>query len=158
MSETSKKLFGGRRISIKATRPDFSTPISLNGPMGLLCYCWSMILSENRYPLFGIMLVSPQPEPARDDPAQDLGGAALERELGRDRGREGELLFERHAVGGLRLDEGGKLAHAARQLLLPDGAEVLDDRAFHHRLLARLQHAGDRHRHTAQGVQLSDQA
>src|SRR6516164_9574072 len=140
MSETSKKLFGGRRISISATKPDFSTPISLNGPMRLLS------------------LYSAKPEPARDDPAQHLGGAALQRELGGDRGREGELLFERHAIGRLGLDEGGKLAYAVRQFLFPDRAEVLDDRAFDDRFLAGLQHAGDRYRHPPQGVKLRHEA
>src|SRR5215471_11754196 len=139
MSATSKKLFGGRRISIKATRPDFSTAISLNGPIYLSPY-------------------STQPEAARDDPAQHLGGAALQRELGGDRGREGELLFERHAIGRLGLDEGGKLAYAVRQFLFPDRAEVLDDRAFDDRFLAGLQHAGDRYRHAPQGVKLRHEA
>ena len=32
----SKKLFGGRLISIRATKPDVSTPISLNGPIRFL--------------------------------------------------------------------------------------------------------------------------
>jgi hypothetical protein len=27
-----------------------------NFGIGTLAYCWSMIFSENRYPLFGIML------------------------------------------------------------------------------------------------------
>ena len=57
----------------------------------------------------------------------------------------------------LGLEEGGELAHAVGQFLLPDRAEVLDDRAFDHRLLAGLQHAGDRHRHAPQRVQLRDQ-
>src|SRR5262249_56422317 len=112
MSETSKKLFGGRRISISATRPDFSTPISLNGPMGS----------------FSKRL--PEAEPARDDAAQHLGGAALQRELGGDRGGKRELLLQRHSVRRLGFDECRKLAHARRQLLFPDGAEVLDDRPF----------------------------
>src|ERR1051326_9612521 len=98
MSDTSKKLFGGRRISINATRPDFSTAISLNGPMGS---------SPEK---------STQSKPARDDPAQDLGGAALQRELGRDRRRKGELLFQGDAIGRLRFDERGKLAHPGREL------------------------------------------
>ena len=63
----------------------------------------------------------------------------------------------RRAVADLRREEGGEFAHAVRQLLLPDGAEVLHDRAFHHRLLAGLQHAGDRDRHAPQRVQLRDQ-
>ena len=36
-------------------------------------------------------------------------------------------------------------------------SEVLDDRSLHHRLLAGLQHAGDRHRHAPQCVQLRHQ-
>ena len=46
----------------------------------------------------------------------------------------------------------------AGQLLLPDGAEVLDDGAFHHRLLAGLQHAVHRDGHAPQRVQLRDEA
>ena len=58
---------------------------------------------------------------------------------------------------GVRLDEGRQIAHPLRQLLLPDRADVLDDGGFDHRLLAGLQHARDRHRHPAHGVQLRDQ-
>ena len=50
-----------------------------------------------------------------------------------------------------------ELAHAVRQLLLPDRAHVLHDRAFDHRLLAGLQHAVHRDRHAPQRVQLRDQ-
>src|SRR6185312_10245388 len=38
ISATSKKLCGGRRISTSATRPLFSTPISLNGPIANLLF------------------------------------------------------------------------------------------------------------------------
>src|SRR6478609_6617856 len=91
--------------------------------------------------------LSAQAEPARDDAAQDLGGAALDGELGGNHGGEGKLLPERGAVHGLRFEEGSKVAHAAGKFLLPDRAEVFDDRAFDHRLFAGVQHAGDRHRH-----------
>ena len=60
-------------------------------------------------------------------------------------------------MAGVRLDEGGEIAHPVRQLLLPDRADVLDDGGFDHRLLAGLQHARDRHRHPPHGVQLRHQ-
>ena len=44
-----------------------------------------------------------------------------------------------------------------RKLLLPDRADVLDDGRFHHRLLAGVQHAGDRDRHAPHGVELRHQ-
>src|SRR5580658_1415426 len=44
---------------------------------------------------------SSQPQLARDDAAQYFGGAALDRQLGGDLGREGELLLERRAVARL---------------------------------------------------------
>ena len=44
---------------------------------------------------------SAQAQPARDDAAQDFGGAALDRQLGRDGDGEGELLFQGRAVAGL---------------------------------------------------------
>jgi len=68
--------------------------------------------------------------------------------------RKRQLLLQRLAIGGGLLDKGGEVAHAMRQLLLPDRADVLDDRGFHHRLLAGLQHAGNRDRHAAHGVHL----
>src|SRR4051812_35084576 len=54
---------------------------------------------------------SAQTEAARDDAAQDLRGAALDGELGRDQGGVDELLLQAGAVGHLGLQEGGKLAH-----------------------------------------------
>ena len=44
-----------------------------------------------------------------------------------------------------------------RKLLLPDRADVLDDGRLDHRLLAGMQHAGDRDRHAPHGVELRDQ-
>ena len=55
------------------------------------------------------------------------------------------------------LEKRAEFAHALGQFLLPDGADVLDDGGFDHRLLAGLQHAGDRHRHAPQRVQLRHQ-
>src|SRR5918996_5360660 len=68
-----------------------------------------------------------QTKPAGDDAAQHFGGTALDRQLRRGLDGEVELLLQRLAVGGGLLDKGGELTHAMRQLLLPDGADVLDD-------------------------------
>src|SRR5947209_15372496 len=73
---------------------------------------------------------SAQAEAARNDAAQDLGRAALDRQLGCDRRRERELLVERRAVRRLRLEKCRQLARAGGKLLLPRGSEVLDDRAL----------------------------
>src|SRR5712691_5536922 len=83
---------------------------------------------------------SAQAEAAGNDAAQDLRGAALNGELGSDHGGERNLLLQRRAIGRLGLEEGGELAHARGQFLLPHGAQILDDRALDHRLLAGLQH------------------
>src|SRR5665213_3526399 len=54
MSAMSKKLFGGRRISMSATWPAFSTAISLNGPIGFPflfgggARCWRLSLDDQR--------------------------------------------------------------------------------------------------------------
>src|SRR5580704_160551 len=72
MSEMSKKLFGGRRISTRATKSAVSTPISLNGLMCVIP-CMSRVVGQDLT----------QAETPRDDPSQHLGGAALDRELGR---------------------------------------------------------------------------
>ena len=53
--------------------------------------------------------------------------------------------------------ERGQIAGPVRQLLLPDGADVLDDGCFHHRLLAGVQHARHRHRHAPQRMHLRHQ-
>src|ERR1043165_416763 len=65
----------------------------------------------------GLKTHSAQPQPARDDAAQDFGGAALDGDLRRDHGGEAQLLLQRRAVAFGLLDEGRKLAHAVRQLL-----------------------------------------
>src|SRR5689334_6109704 len=57
---------------------------------------------------------SPQPQSAGDDAAQDFGGAALNGQLRRDHGGEGELLVERGAIADLRLEKCGELAHPRR--------------------------------------------
>src|SRR6185437_12564784 len=69
----------------------------------------------------------PQTKPTRDDAAQDLGGAALDRQLGRDLEGEGELLVERHAVADFRFEERAEVAHALGQFLFPDGAQIFHD-------------------------------
>src|SRR6185437_12606871 len=65
-----------------------------------------------------------QAQSARDDAAQDFGGAALDGQLRRGLGRECQLLLQRLAVADVLLDKGGKVAHAMRQLLLPHRADV----------------------------------
>ena len=70
---------------------------------------------------------------------------------------KGSYVVQDFVVARIRLDEGGEIAHPVRQCLLPDGADVLDDGGFHHRLLAGVQHAGDRYRHPPHGVQLRHQ-
>ena len=87
-----------------------------------------------------------------------ISGAALDGELGSDYRCESELILERGMVHAFGFQKRGEIAHAAGQLLLPDGAEILDDRALHHRLLTGLQHACDRYRHAPQGMKLRDQA
>ena len=62
---------------------------------------------------------SAQAEAARDDAAQHLRGAALDGELGRDHGGEGELLLECGAIGRFGLEESGQLAHARRAASAP---------------------------------------
>jgi hypothetical protein len=49
--QTSYDVRGGVTVAFGLERDDFS---SNRHPA--LAYCWSMIFSENRYPLFGIML------------------------------------------------------------------------------------------------------
>src|SRR6185437_16113085 len=77
-----------------------------------------------------------QTKSARDDAAQNLGGAAMDNKIRRDLESEGKLLIERHAVAGIRFEERAQIAHPLGQFLLPDGAEILDDRRLHNRLLA----------------------
>src|SRR3982074_1095696 len=69
-----------------------------------------------------------QTKPARDDAAQHLGGAALNGEFWRDLHRERQYRVKNFVIAGIGLDEGGEIAHPLRQLLFPDGADVLDDR------------------------------
>src|SRR4051812_47639746 len=75
---------------------------------------------------------STQAEAAGNDAAQDLRGAALDGELGSDRGGKGKLVLQARAVGHLGLEEHGQLAHPARQLAFPHCPQVLDDRALDH--------------------------
>src|SRR3954471_23515591 len=94
-----------------------------------------------------LVATSAQAEAARDDAAQDLGGAALDRELGRDERRELQALVEARALRALGAGESGELPHPRGEPLLPQRPQVLDDRAFHYRLGARGEHAAHRDRH-----------
>src|ERR1700688_1880021 len=86
------------------------------------------VFGQSSFPISGTARPhSTQAEAARDNAAQDLGRTALDRELGRDRQCEGNLLVQRHAVARVRLKKRAEIAHALGQLLLPDGAEILDD-------------------------------
>src|SRR5690242_17313625 len=93
----------------------------------------------------GVLFNSAQAEPARDDAAENFGGAALDRQFWRGLDRKRQLLFQRLAISRVLLDKSSELAHTVRQLLFPDGANVLDDGGLHDRLFAGLQHARDRY-------------
>ena len=56
------------------------------------------------------------------------------------------------------VDERGELPGTVRQILLPIGAKILDDRAFERRFLASLQHTVYGYRHTPQRMKLRHQA
>src|SRR6266436_3501624 len=71
-----------------------------------------------------------QTESARDDAAQHFRGAALDGQFRRGLDRERQLPLQRLAVARVLLDKGGEVAHPVRQLLLPHGADVLDDGGF----------------------------
>src|ERR1700683_3719660 len=103
------------------------------------------------------LIPSAQAEAAGDDATHDFRRAALNGQLRRNRDGNSELLIKRRAVGRSRIEKGCEFAYTRRQLLLPKGAEIFDNGALDYRLLARLQHAGDRNRHAAQGVELRDQ-
>src|SRR5271163_3331839 len=149
ISEMSKKFSGGLRISIRPTCPIFSTPMSL------------VVLMRSSIQSTGISASQSarlaQTKPARDDAAQHFGGAALNGEFWRGLHRERQLVLQRFVIAGVSIDEGGEVANPVRQLLFPDRADVLDDRGFHHRLPAGLQHARHRHRHPPHGVKLRDE-
>src|SRR5262249_51178901 len=72
-------------------------------------------------------------EAARNDVAKNFRGAALNGELWRDRRSKRNLLIQARAIAVTR-QKRGKLAHAKRKLLLPQGAQILHDRAFNDRL------------------------
>src|SRR5687767_6746932 len=99
-----------------------------------------------------------QAEAASDDAAQHFCGSALDRQLGRDAGGAGDDCVECLARGRIRVDERCEVARPRGQRLLPERADVFDERAFYHRLLARLEHAVHRDRHPAQRVELRDEA
>src|SRR6266851_9004206 len=61
-----------------------------------------------------------QAEPARDDAAQHLRGAALNGEFWSDLHCVGQYGVEDFVIAGVRLDKGCEIPHPLRQLLFPD--------------------------------------
>src|SRR5215467_14240374 len=100
---------------------------------------------------------SPQPEAARDNPAEHLAGATAEGKRRRvlDQVAEGALELRARGEMGLDAEEG---VHHLGNLLLEARAHVLDHRGLQIRVLPRLEHHGDGERHLAQGGQMRGEA
>src|SRR5262249_39548879 len=86
-----------------------------------------LLNADIRKPAHGVLFKSAQTEPARYDAAEHFGRAALDRQFGRGLDCKRQLPFQRLAISRVLLDKSGEVAHPVRQLLLPDGANVLDD-------------------------------
>src|SRR6185295_7591526 len=90
----------------------------------------AMVFGDSSAARLAVMAPSSQAQTAGDDAAQDLGGPALDGQLGSGEGGVVEQRIERRAIGRRGVDERGEVAGAWRQGLLPGGPEVLDDRAL----------------------------
>src|SRR6185369_13666589 len=99
---------------------------------------------------------SSQSQPARDDAAQDLAGAAAQRERGRALHEVAERLLQVGAGVDRRLDVEQRV-HDLRDRLLERRPHVLHHGRLEVGILPLLQHAGDRERHLPQRGQLRDQ-
>src|SRR5437773_8909317 len=106
--------------------------------------------------LLKVPVASSQPEPARDDAAQDLARATTERERRRVLDEVAERLREVGARRERRLDARERVDDLG-DLLLERRAHVLDHRGLEVRIVAGLEHAGDGERHLAQRHEVRDQ-